>query len=190
MSITSLPVELSLNTFSERYFKSIRFIATSDGLRNLEEIAKVQFVCERVQELWMIPTIFEGTNRLNKKTLLDHAVSSKSCERLQGHKLRVRCAKYRTMIEENRSLLVSEAFSTRLRECIAVFWCLKHSVLDFGNASHASRSLTQLDSRIIRLRFYLIHDSRKFDFWVRATSEIKSTVDSRLKVYRAFVVPG
>lgn len=69
----------------------------------------------------MIPTIFEGTNRLHKKTLLDHSVSSKSCERLQGHKLRVRCAKYRSMIEENRSLLVSETFSTRLRECIAYF---------------------------------------------------------------------
>lgn len=65
----------SLDTFSERYFKSIRFIATSDGLRNLEEIAKVQFVRERVQELWMIPTIFEGTNRLHNKTLLDHSVS-------------------------------------------------------------------------------------------------------------------
>ncbi|OQD98492.1 hypothetical protein PENSOL_c009G04845 [Penicillium solitum] len=109
MSITSLPLELvreicsylqlselqalrltdrklyqqSLDTFSDRYFKSFRFLATSDGLRNLEKIAKVGFIRERVQELWMIPTIFEGTNR-NKKRMSDYAVSSKSCERLQG----------------------------------------------------------------------------------------------------------
>lgn len=119
MSITSLPLELvreicsylqlselqalrltdrnlyqqSLDTFSDRYFKSFRFLATSDGLRNLEEIAKVRFVRERVQELWMIPAIFEGTNR-NKQRMCDYAVSSKSCERLRGVKFRVRYAKY------------------------------------------------------------------------------------------------
>lgn len=172
MSITSLPPELvreicsylqlselqalrltdrklyqqSLYTFSDRYFKSFRFLATSDGLRNLEEIAKVGFIRERVQELWMIPTIFEGTNR-NKKRMSDYAVSSKSCERLQGDKFRVRYVKYQTMVNDNRNSLLSETFNTRLRKCIACF-----KKLDTIGLAHYTTPFL-LDPRQQKVRF-------------------------------------
>lgn len=146
MSITSLPLELvyevysylqlselqalrltdrklyqqSLDTFSDRYFKSFRFLATSEGLRNLEEIAKVRFVRERVQELQIILAIFEGTNR-NKKRISDYAILSKSCERFRGVKFRVRYAKYQTIVKDNRNFILSETFNTRLRKCIICF---------------------------------------------------------------------
>ncbi|KAJ5719344.1 hypothetical protein N7493_007799 [Penicillium malachiteum] len=52
----------SSDTFADRYFKSICFIATSEGIRQLEELAQSETVRVRVrvQQLWMIPTVFEG----------------------------------------------------------------------------------------------------------------------------------
>ena len=172
MSITSLPLELvheicsylqlselqtlrltdrnlyhqSLDTFSDRYFRSFRFLATSDGLRNLEEIAKVRFVRERVQELWMIPVIFEGTNR-NKQRMSDYAVSSKSCERLRGVKFRDRYAKYQAMVKDNRNFMLSETFNTRLRKCIACF-----KKLDTIGLAHYTTPFL-LDPRQQKVRF-------------------------------------
>lgn len=54
--------------------------------------------------------------------MCDYAVSSKSCERLQGVVMfRLRYAKYQTMIEDNRNFLLSRTFNTRLRKCVACF---------------------------------------------------------------------
>ncbi|KAJ5794879.1 hypothetical protein N7457_001478 [Penicillium paradoxum] len=45
----------SLEAFSDRYFKSIRFMVTSDSLLELEEISRSDTFRDRVEELWMIP---------------------------------------------------------------------------------------------------------------------------------------
>ncbi|OQE05033.1 hypothetical protein PENVUL_c027G09919 [Penicillium vulpinum] len=173
MSITSLPVELvceicgylqlseleavrltccklyraSLDTFADRYFKSIRFMATSEGLRNLEEIAKLEIVRERVQELWMIPAVFEGTDKDHRRSLGDYAVSSKSCQTLRGSELRARYAIYQTMVADNRSLVASEKFSTRLYKCMEKFKKLD----TIGLANYTTPFL--LDPRQQKIRF-------------------------------------
>ena len=50
----------SLHAFTNRYFRSVPFIVTNDGLCELEELASNEVFRARVRELCMIPTVFEG----------------------------------------------------------------------------------------------------------------------------------
>lgn len=143
MSIASLPVELiskicnhldpqqwvalrlscralyenSLENFAETYYKSIRFIVTSESLHELEELSKSTGLREHVQELWMIPTVFSGT----EKPIGMVSISSKSCRQVKGDGLNTRHAVHKAMIVDNSNLLKSETFSVRLRECMDRF---------------------------------------------------------------------
>lgn len=143
MSIASLPVELiskicnhldpqqwvdlrlscralyenSLENFAETYYKNIRFIVTSESLHELEELSKSNGLREHVQELWMIPTVFSGT----EKPIGMVSISSKSCRQVKGDELNTRHAVHKAMIADNSNLLESETFSVRLRECMDRF---------------------------------------------------------------------
>ncbi|KAJ6127885.1 hypothetical protein N7471_009102 [Penicillium samsonianum] len=143
MSIASLPVELiskicnhldpqqwvalrlscralyenSLENFAETYYKNIRFIVTSESLHELEELSKSNGLREHVQELWMIPTVFSGTE--NPIGMV--SISSKSCRQVKGDELNIRHAVHKAMIADNSNLLESETFSVRLRECMDRF---------------------------------------------------------------------
>lgn len=50
---------IMLEGFVERNYKSTTFVATNDGLQQLEEMARSNVIREEVRELWMIPTFFE-----------------------------------------------------------------------------------------------------------------------------------
>lgn len=143
MSIVSLPVELiskisnhldlqqwfalrlscralyesSLENFAETYYKKIRFIVTSESLHELEELSKSNGLREHVQELWMIPTVFGGTER----SIGMVSISSKSCRQVKGDELKTRYAVHKAMITDNSNLLESETFSIRLRGCLDRF---------------------------------------------------------------------
>lgn len=83
----------SLEPFTDQYFKSIRFIVASDRLRELGEMAKNDIVRAWIRELWMVPTVSEGnTLKLLNFGLSHYAVSSKSCEGVEGDELEVRYA--------------------------------------------------------------------------------------------------
>jgi hypothetical protein len=140
MSIAALPVELiskicnhldfqqlvalrlscralyknSLENFAETFYRKIRFIVTSESLHELEELSKSNSLREHVQELWMIPIVFDGT----EKPLGMVSISSKSCRQVNGHELESRYAVHKAMLADNSNLLESEAFSVRLRECM------------------------------------------------------------------------
>lgn len=107
MSITVLPVELiskvcshlqpsewqelrlscrtlyksSFAEFTARFFERIHFIVTSDSLRELEALAKTDGIRERVHELWMIPSVFDGSHAANEHAISEFAVSSKVVSR-------------------------------------------------------------------------------------------------------------
>ncbi|KAJ5525066.1 hypothetical protein N7494_011716 [Penicillium frequentans] len=143
MSIASLPVELiskicnhldiqqwaalrlscrafyenSLEKFAETYYKSIRFIVTSESLHELEKISKSNGLREHVQELWMIPTVFSGTEHPIGMV----SISSESCRQVKGDELDTRHIVHKAMIADNSNLLESGTFSVRLRECMNRF---------------------------------------------------------------------
>jgi hypothetical protein len=143
MSIAALPVELiskicnhldfqqlvalrlscralyknSLENFAETFYRKIRFIVTSESLHKLEELSKSNGLCEHVQELWMIPIVFDGS----EKPLGMVSISSKSCRQVNGDELERRYAVHKAMLADNSNLLESEAFSIRLRECMDRF---------------------------------------------------------------------
>ncbi|OQE33232.1 hypothetical protein PENNAL_c0733G04306, partial [Penicillium nalgiovense] len=133
MSIAALPVELiskicnqldfqqlvalrlscralyknSLENFAGTFYRKIRFIVTSESLHELEELSKSNGLREHVQELWMIPTVFNGT----EKPLGMVSISSKSCRQVNGDELERRHAIHKAMLTDNSNLLESEAFS-------------------------------------------------------------------------------
>ncbi|KAJ5965460.1 hypothetical protein N7481_012174 [Penicillium waksmanii] len=149
MSITTLPVELvtrvcsylerpewaalrltctwlyfsSLDAFTDRYFRSIRFIATSDSLRELEDLASNKTIQASVRKLWMVPTVFEGRHNIEPPAFetSHYAMSSKYDRQLEGKELEARYAIYQATVADNRALLGSEDFSTRLQRCFARF---------------------------------------------------------------------
>jgi hypothetical protein len=109
--------ENSLENFAETYYKNIRFIVTSQSLHDLEELSKSNGLREHVQELWMIPTVFSGT----EEPIGMVSISSKSCQPVKGDELNTRHAVHKAMIADNSNLLLSETFSVRLRECMGRF---------------------------------------------------------------------
>ncbi|KAJ5767192.1 uncharacterized protein N7511_004808 [Penicillium nucicola] len=102
----------SLQNFAGTYYRKIRFIVTSESLHELEELSKSNGLREHVQELWMIPIVFNGT----EQTLGMISISSKSCRQVNGDELESRHAVHKAMLADNLNLLGSEAFSIRLRE--------------------------------------------------------------------------
>ena len=55
--------ENSLEHFARTHYQRILFILTSESLHELEDLTKSKGLREYVQELWMIPTVFEGTEK-------------------------------------------------------------------------------------------------------------------------------
>ncbi|KAJ5769686.1 hypothetical protein N7520_004245 [Penicillium odoratum] len=173
MSITALPVELmskvcshlqlsewqelrlscralyksSLAGFTGRFFKRIHFIVTSDSLGELEALAKTDGIRERIHELWIIPSVFDGSHAASEYGISEFAVSSKSCQPVSGDELKARFSTYKALVADNSSLLESETFSTRLRGCLENF-----DNLDTIGLAHYSTSFL-LDPRQERVRF-------------------------------------
>jgi hypothetical protein len=143
MSIAALPVELiskicdhldfqqlvalrlscralyksSLENFAKTFYRKICFIATSESLHELEALSNSNDLREHVQELWLIPVVFDGA----EGPLGMISISSKSCRQVKGDELESRRAVQKDMLADNRNLLESEAFSLRLRECMDRF---------------------------------------------------------------------
>ncbi|KAJ5661065.1 uncharacterized protein N7484_000437 [Penicillium longicatenatum] len=107
----------SLENFAKTFYRKIRFIVTSESLHELEELSKSNGLREHVQELWMIPTVFDGT----EEPLGMVSISSKSCRQVNGDELENRYAVHKAMLADNSNLLESEALSVRLRECMDRF---------------------------------------------------------------------
>ena len=107
----------------DQYFKSVRFIATSDGLRALEEMATNNIVRARIQALWMTTTVFEGHHNLDLLgfKLSRYAVSSKGAQKLQDDDLEARWALYQAIVADHHALLELDVISIRLCKCFASF---------------------------------------------------------------------
>ncbi|CAG8366320.1 unnamed protein product [Penicillium salamii] len=148
MSIAALPVELISKICNYLDFQqlvplrlSCRALYKSSLLHELEELSKSNGLREHVQELWMIPVMFDGT----EKPLGMISISSKSCGQIKGDDLESRHAVHKAMLVDNLNLLESETFSVRLRGCMKRF----KNIQTIGLAHY-------------RTEFHLIHGSRQF----------------------------
>ncbi|KAJ5628471.1 hypothetical protein N7490_010699 [Penicillium lividum] len=137
----------SLAGFASRFCKKIHFIVTSDSLGELECLAETDGYREQVHELWMIPSVFDGSHAASEHDISEFAVSSKNCRPVSGDELKARFSTYKALVADNSGLLESETFSTRLRGCLEKF-----DNLDTIGLAHYSTSFL-LDPRQERVRF-------------------------------------
>jgi hypothetical protein len=144
----------SSDAFADRYFKSICFIATSEGNRQLEELAQSETVRVRVRQLWMIPTVFDSrhgrslaefrgspygrTTSVVKKSLgrNRHIRDRRNDDALLDAALLPRYAIYQAIEADHLALLESNTLGSRLHTCFASFRNLesvglKHYATDF-----------------------------------------------------------
>lgn len=215
MSVTTLPIELvtrvcsylerpewaalrltsswlyfsSLDAFTDRYFRSIRFIATSDSLRELEALASNKTIQARVRKLWMIPTVFEGRHNIEPPAFeTSHiAMSSKYDRQLEGKELEARYAIYQATVADHCALLESEDFSTRLQKCFARFRNLESIGLQCYTTSFL---LDPWQSEIRCLGLRRLRDQMDLEFRPSHLSFLESKLNTKptsLAMYRLFL---
>ncbi|KAJ5915394.1 hypothetical protein N7466_011327 [Penicillium verhagenii] len=95
----------------------------------------------------MIPSVFNGSHATSEHAISEFAVSSKSCRPVSGDELTARFSIYEALVADNSSLLESENFSKRLRECLEKF-----DNLETTGLAHYSTSFL-LDPRQEKVRF-------------------------------------
>ncbi|KAJ5634465.1 hypothetical protein N7528_002307 [Penicillium herquei] len=135
MSITNLPTELlhqicgylepaewgalrltcqilhtkSREAFADRFFKSICMIISQDGLNGLEQFTKNEFIRTHVQELLVVPVLFEAENSMT------HGRFIGSAHALQDYE------QYQEEVAEHRHILDSGVFEDTITRCVAQF---------------------------------------------------------------------
>lgn len=112
----------SSDAFADRYFKSICFIATTEGIRQLEELAQSETVRVRVQQLWMIPTVFEGRHGQSLNDFRGSQYCTASNHIRKDHDaLLAQYAIYQAIEADHLALLESNTLGSRLHTCFASF---------------------------------------------------------------------
>jgi F-box-like len=149
MSITNLPVEIlthicdildlkdwcslrlacktlyngSIEAFANRYYKSVSFFITSDGLRRVEQIAAHDFLRTRVQELWIAPVLFDKVHRGHQFDKSGKSVQSRLHEKQikENAKVEARYVIWEDLVAENRELFESSTLVDFLERCMTRF---------------------------------------------------------------------
>ncbi|KAJ5930855.1 hypothetical protein N7466_006348 [Penicillium verhagenii] len=149
----------SSDAFADRYFKSICFILTSEGIRQLEEFAQSENVRDRVRQLWMIPTVFEGRHRrsLNDFRRSPYFITSKDIGN-DDDALLAQYAIYQAIEADHLALLESNTLASRLHTCFASF-----------------RNLDSVGLKHYATNFLL--DRRQEDFRYLGLQELKDQVE-------------
>lgn len=114
--------ETSSEAFACHFLWSICFIATSEGLRQLEKLVQSNTVATHTRELWMIPTVFEGNHDINQFCFKRSRYSTSSNQSNRAsEELSARYAIYQAIVAEHLALVESDAFATRLHKCFVSF---------------------------------------------------------------------
>lgn len=154
MSITTLPAELltnicvhldltdwcavrltcktlftgSLAAFANQYYKCISVLVTSNGLHRLEEIATHDILRAQVREIWIVPVLFEGFDKIRYQHFPSSYFGRGPRKIWAGTEadLEARYAEYQTMMTDHRSIIESSILSDTLERCVARFNNLVH----------------------------------------------------------------
>ncbi|GKZ40134.1 hypothetical protein AbraIFM66950_002525, partial [Aspergillus brasiliensis] len=122
----------TLEAYATRFFKSLSLLLTREGLDHLQEVAASETLRGWVQEIWIIPNLFEGWQQKDKETFIDLGLSVRKHRRilrmLRGEKeeststnaeaeLDALFTAYDSTLAEHRAILDSELFGV-LETCL------------------------------------------------------------------------
>ncbi|OQE46212.1 hypothetical protein PENCOP_c001G02689 [Penicillium coprophilum] len=109
----------SLDAFADRYCKSIGLILTSHSLRRLEQLAANECFRTRVQELWVVPSLFGGFYEMDVDTFESCTTSHR--DRLPIAQINTRHTAYQAFVADHLSIIESDTLNNVLKECMARF---------------------------------------------------------------------
>ncbi|KAJ5646714.1 hypothetical protein N7490_003086 [Penicillium lividum] len=122
----------SREAFVGRFFQSICMLVTRDSLKGLEGFAADDFIRKRLQELWIVPVLFEGMDNMSIAEFRD---TNHPEEYFQ---------QYQAEVVDHRLILESEAFQDTLTHCVSQFENL--STIGLQSLTMAYRIISQRES--------------------------------------------
>ncbi|KAJ5514228.1 hypothetical protein N7463_003780 [Penicillium fimorum] len=111
----------SLDAFAERYCKSIGLILTSHSLRRLEELAANNSFRTRVQELWVVPSLFGGFYEMNVDSFKACTTSPRDRPPKTVAQVNTRHTAYRALVADHLNIIESDTLNNVLKGCMARF---------------------------------------------------------------------
>lgn len=120
-------------------------LVTQDSLEELNGFATDEFIRRRLQELWIVPVLFEGVDEMCLGTFRDTAHPEEYFEQYQAE------------VANHRRILVSENFQNVLTHCVAQFENLstiglRSLTMAYRTASHRESSPRCLGLRSLQKR--------------------------------------
>ncbi|KAJ6028513.1 hypothetical protein N7540_004089 [Penicillium herquei] len=103
----------SREAFASRFFKSICMLVSQDGLNGLEQFATNEFIRTHVEELLVVPVLFEAESTMDLGNFLE------TRHKVQDYE------QYQSEVAEHRRIIDSGAFGDTLTRCVAQFENLK-----------------------------------------------------------------
>lgn len=111
----------SLDAFADRYFKSIGLILTSRSLGRLEELAANYSFRTRVQELWVVPSLFGGFYEMDVDSFKSCITSHRDRPSKTIAQINSQHTAYQAVVEDHLSIIESGTLNNVLNKCIARF---------------------------------------------------------------------
>ncbi|KAJ5727306.1 hypothetical protein N7493_005126 [Penicillium malachiteum] len=99
----------SREAFADQFFKSTCMLITQDGLNDLEQFTTNEFIRTHVQELVIVPVLFEAENNM------DIGRFKTTFHALQDYE------QYQAAVAEHRHILDSGVFEDTITRCVAQF---------------------------------------------------------------------
>ncbi|KAJ5717763.1 hypothetical protein N7488_003409 [Penicillium malachiteum] len=97
----------SREAFADRFFKSICMIISQDGLNGLEQFTTNEFIRTHVQELLVVPVLFEAESNMAKGSFIGSSHALPDYEQ------------YQASVAEHRHILDSGVFEDTITRCVA-----------------------------------------------------------------------
>lgn len=111
----------SLDAFADRYCKSIGLILTSHSLGRLEELAANYSFRTRVQELWVVPSLFGGFYEMDVNSFKSCITSHRDKPSKTVGQINSQHTAYRAVVEDHLNIIESGTLNNVLNKCMARF---------------------------------------------------------------------
>ncbi|KAJ5978951.1 hypothetical protein N7501_002293 [Penicillium viridicatum] len=111
----------SLDAFADRYCKNIGLILTSHSLGRLEELAANYGFRTRVQELWVVPSLFGGFYEMDVDSFKSCITSHRDKPSKTVAQINSQHTAYQAVVEDHLSIIESGTLNNVLNKCMARF---------------------------------------------------------------------
>lgn len=132
----------SLDPFAERYCKSIGFIVTSHGIDRLEQLAANDAFRSHVQELRIMPSLFEGYYEMDLDAFRTATFHPRQKKMKSVANVQAEYTAYQDLVADHLSIVESDTLSNTLKKCVARFDNLAVLRLEYGAGESGWRQMT------------------------------------------------